>query len=295
MKRLIAAVAALTAAALSHPAAARDALVLEPSSHWELDYAADCCALRRMFGEGEQQSQLEMRRFQPGVGLQTTVATKAMRMTRRDFRYRFDPKTEWQDAVMANYVYFAEDFEGIIFTPLLIDLPFGRKPEAKEVEQFFKTADLEALEAEAGDQVRSITISRAFRDDLVLKTGPLKAPLTALNACIDELLNHWGIDVEAHKTLTRPATPRNVEEMGRRIPYPPKMLARRLPGIVNVRLNVDESGAVSGCHIQMDLSDPAFESATCTTLQKALKFDPALDKNGNPIASYWINRVHFRA
>ena len=291
---ILAAIVFAAAFGSARPAVAKT-LELRPVAPWNMHYDTDSCVLRRAFGGVEQRTHLEMRRFQPGVGLQTTVATKAMRMTRRDFRYRFDPKTEWQDAVMANYVYFAEDFEGIIFTPLLIDLPFGRKPEAKEVEQFFKTADLEALEAEAGDQVRSITISRAFRDDLVLKTGPLKAPLTALNACIDELLNHWGIDVEAHKTLTRPATPRNVEEMGRRIPYPPKMLARRLPGIVNVRLNVDESGAVSGCHIQMDLSDPAFESATCTTLQKALKFDPALDKNGNPIASYWINRVHFRA
>jgi hypothetical protein len=279
--------------AAAEPAAAKT-LEMEPTSPWNLHYDSDSCVLRRAFGEGEQRTQLDMRRFQPGVGLQTTIATKAMRMTQRDFRYRFDPKIEWQDAAMANYVHFAEDFEGVIFTPLLIDLPFGKKPDAKEVEQFLKTADLEALEAEAGDRVQSITISRAFWDDLVLKTGSLKAPLSALNTCIDELLNHWGIDVEAHKTLTRPATPRNVEEMGRRIPYPPKMLARRLPGIVNVRLNVDESGAVSGCHIQMELSDPAFESATCNTLLKALKFDPALDKNGNPIASYWINRVYFR-
>lgn len=287
-------VAGCLAAAVAQPAAAKDALVLEPSSRWELDYAKDSCALRRMFGEGDQKAQLEMRRFQPGLGLQTSIVTNAMRMTKRDFRYRFDPQTEWRDAELANYAYFAEDFEGVIFTPRWFDLPIGEKAKDEEIEQFLKTADLQALEAAAGEQVQSITVSRAFKDDLVLRTGPLKAPLIAMNACIDELLNHWGIDVAAHKTLTRPATAKNADEMGRRIPYPPKMLAKGLPGIVNVRLEVDAEGRVSGCHIQMELSDSAFEDSTCRTLQRALKFDPALDKDGNPISSYWINRVNFR-
>lgn len=284
---------ALVAGAGSSPARAGDALTLEPSSRWELDYAADSCALRRTFGEGEQQSQLEIRRFQPGISLQTTIATKAMPMTRRNFRYRFDPKVDWQDGVAANYVYFAESFEGVIFYPRLVDLPFKDTKDDAELAQFFKTADLVGMEAKAGESVQSLSLSGAFRDDLVLKTGSLSAPLIALNACIDELLGHWGIDVEAHKTLTRPATAKNVSKMGRLIPYPPKMLAQRLPGIVNVRLEVDEAGAVRGCHIQMQLSDPAFEQASCKTLQKKLKFDPALDKEGKPIASYWINLVRF--
>ena len=286
-------IAALVVAGSSSPVLAKDALVLEPSSRWELDYAADSCALRRMFGEGAQQSQLEIRRFQPGLSLQTTVATRAMPMTRRNFRYRFDPNPEWQDAAAANYVYFGDNFEGVIFYPQLPDLVVDKKKDDDELRQDFTTADLVAMEAKAAQGIESITMSRAFRDDLVLKTGSLGAPLIALNACIDELLGHWGIDVEAHKTLTRPAIAKNVSKMGRLIPYPPKMLAQRLPGIVNVRLEVGETGAVNGCHIQMELSDPAFEEASCKTLQKSLKFDPALDKDGKPIASYWINRVRF--
>jgi TonB family protein len=76
--------------------------------------------------------------------------------------------------------------------------------------------------------------------------------------------------------------------------YPPKMLAKGMPGVVNVRLAIDERGNVAGCSIQMPLADPAFEKSTCADLQHALEFEPALDQNGKPVASYWVTLVDFR-
>ena len=70
--------------------------MLEPSSNWELDYAPDSCALRRTFGEGDRQTQLEMRRFSPSTTLQTTVATKAAKIARRSYRFRFGD-AEWDE------------------------------------------------------------------------------------------------------------------------------------------------------------------------------------------------------
>lgn len=75
--------------------------------------------------------------------------------------------------------------------------------------------------------------------------------------------------------------------------YPPKMLRRSMPGLVNVRLAIDERGLITACHIQMPLSDPEFEASSCADIQHALEFDPALDKDANPIASYWITTVIF--
>ena len=60
------------------PADAQDAPGLAPSVPWTLDYDADSCALRRMFGEGEDRAYLEMRRFGPGLGLQTSLGSKKM-------------------------------------------------------------------------------------------------------------------------------------------------------------------------------------------------------------------------
>ena len=118
--------------------------------------------------------------------------------------------------------------------------------------------------------------------------------MAALNDCIDELMTHWNIDVEAHKTLTRPALPVNLPEVGSMIDYPPMMIRQNLQGVVNIRLAIDEAGRITGCHIQMPLSDPVFEESSCADIQHALDFDPALDKDGQPIKSYYVTSVRFQ-
>ena len=94
--------------------------------------------------------------------------------------------------------------------------------------------------------------------------------------------------------LTDPvAAPVNLPDVSRMIDYPPKMAREGMQGVVNIRLAVDETGLVTSCHIQMPLSDPAFEETSCADIQHELDFDPALDRDGKPIASYWITKVRF--
>jgi hypothetical protein len=277
----------------AEPAAAKT-LELEPTSPWNLHYDSDSCVLRRAFGEGEQRTQLDMRRFQPGVGLQTTVATKAANMTKRSYRFRFGEEAEWETVEYPLYARFTDDFEGVIFRHTLLELPLDEDSEPEEWSRFYIENDVPAMEAEAAAKLDSLTVSRAFRNELVLKTGSLEKPLLALHDCVDELMTHWGIDVEAHKTRTRSAIPVNLEKAGRMIDYPPKMLRQSLPGLVNIRLDIDETGRVTQCHIQMPLSDPEFEETSCADIQHALDFDPALDKDGKPMKSYYVTSVRFQ-
>lgn len=275
-------------------AAAKDPLVLTPSSVWELDYDTDSCALRRNFGDGDQLTQLEMRRFQPGVTLQTSIMTKASATRKGMYRYRLGDEGEWEKEEFPLYAHFDKGFQGVIFRHDTIELPVEEDAEPEEWSRFFVENDVRAMEAAAAAKMETLGVNRAFRDDLVLKTGPLREPLEALNACIDELMTHWGIDVEAHKTRRRSAIPENIDRAARVIRYPPKMLLRSLPGLVNVRLEVDEAGRVTDCHIQLPLSDPEFEKASCTDIQRSLKFEPALDDDGNPMKSYYVNAVRFQ-
>ena len=305
MTKLLIAAAAFITAGFANPAAARN-ITLEPSSNWVLDYAEDSCALRRLFGEGKQRAQLEMRRFQPGVGLQTVVMTNATRATDEPYRFRFDSDGEWTNVKRPLYAR-ADKFQGVIFRHRLIKHPprdetdghgdAETEPEAKAEPElgdwvsYF--SDISMQESAAAAQIRVLTISRAFMRDLVLNTGPLEKPLLALNHCVEELMSHWGIDVEAHKTRTRSALPVNSPSVWRIIKYPPNMAQRGLPGLVNIRLDVDETGRVTECHIQMPLSDPAFERSSCTAIQGMLEFEPALDKDGTPMKSYFVTSVHF--
>lgn len=290
---LFAIAAAFTAAC---PVAAQSSRTLAPSSQWNVDYDADSCALRRMFGEDGDRAYLELRRFGPGAELQAVVASE--RMTARnpvELRYRFANDAEWSKPVRAPTLHMAEGFSGVIFSPALFELPeYETLTDPTEREAYLRTIDLRAMERDAAARIDTLTLRRAFPRDLSLQLGPMTQAITALNQCVDELMTHWGIDVEAHKSLTRAAIPVNLPEVPRMMDYPPAMVRQSMPGIVNVRLAIDERGGITGCHIQMPLSDPAFERSSCADIQHALEFEPALDKDRKPIASYWITKVIFQ-
>lgn len=292
--RIVAVIA--VCAGLAGPSLAQDSPALRPSSPWTLDYDADSCALRRLFGEGEERAYLEIRRFDRGLGLQTVIATNWMTArNRRTFRYRFNTDTEWREAEGAFALRMADGFSGVLFTPALVELPeLEEMKDPLERARYLATLDLPALEDEAARPTDAITLIGAFRREITLELGAFGPPLKALRDCVEELRTHWDIDVEAHETLTRKAEPVNLEEVPRMMSYPPKMLREGLQGVVNVRLDVDPTGRITECHIQMPLSDPEFEESSCADIQHALDFDPALDKDGNPIPSYWTTRVVFQ-
>ncbi len=293
MKLVLSIAAAALALATAEPAHAR--VVLAPSTTWELNYDTDSCALRRMFGEGKDQAYIEFRRFEPGLGLQAVVASN--RMSARnpvELKYRFGDAGEWLDAG-GNALHMAEGFSGVLFSPTLVYLPeLAKMDDPVELASYLKSIDWQAEEKSAASAADTITLRGAFRNELTLQLGSLDKPIAALNQCIDELMTHWNIDVEAHKSLTRPVIATNLPEVPRMMDYPPKMIQQRMPGVVNIRLAIDERGLITACHIQMPLSDPAFEKSSCADLEHALEFDPALDKDGKPIASYWVNKVVFQ-
>ena len=290
------ALAAVSVLAVSSPLRAEQASGLAPSTPWTLDYADDSCALRRSFGDG--QAYFEMRRFSPASSLQITVASEALKA--RDlfaFQYRWSDEPEWREAGRLR-IRLGDDLGGVIFVAGFVDVP-DDLIEGGDDDLYLRSIDWRAIEREAAArtdsiEVRGTTLRGRTRGDLRLQLGNLEAPLKALNECVDELVTHWNIDVEAHKTLSRPAMPVDFAASSSMIGYPPKMVRRNMPGLVNIRLSIDEAGRVTACHIQMPLSDSEFEASSCADIQHAFEFEPALDKDGKPIASYWTTRVLFR-
>ncbi len=209
-------------------------------------------------------------------------------------RYRFGESGEWNEAGSANTLTLANGFSGVLFFPVLVT-PHALQElqDLQEPDIRFQRIDVRSMEVGAAAATDSFQLRGAFSRTVELPLGPMDKPIEALHQCIDELMTHWGIDVEAHKTLSRPVRPINLREVGRMIDYPPQMLRQNMPGVVNIRLSVDERGRTTACHIQMPLSDPSFEETSCADIQHAVEFEPALDKDGKPIASYWTTRVVF--
>lgn len=285
--------AAAAAVALAPPASAREPLVLEPSSPWNMHYDADSCALRRQFGEGEQLTYLEMRRFEPGTSIQLIVSSK-VKKANRTFLFRFDEDEDWRKSGGFRIV-MSDGSTGMIFTSNLfkVEIPEELLKDVEALTAYFKSLNNPALEDAAVKTADGVMLQGAFVRDLTLRTGSLEAPIKAMRECTDELITHWGVDADAHKSLSRPVTAKNAREMGTKITYPTRLVRKGVPGIVRVRLGVDPAGAVTGCHIQMDLADAQFEKEVCETLSRELVLEPALDKDGNPIASYWVSSVTF--
>ena len=139
-----------------------------------------------------------------------------------------------------------------------------------------------------------IEVTKALRQPFVLETGSLGGPLAAMRKCTDELLGHWGIDVAKHATLSRRATPKtDPRHWVKPSDYPSTMIMDGRRAIVHFRVNIDVGGKPTACHIQQSTRPKAFDDAVCKAIMRNAEFEPALDAEGAPIATYWLNTVTF--
>jgi TonB family protein len=291
---------AVGALALSHhPArAADDPVRLAPTSQWHLDYADDSCRLARQFGAGDQTSFLLIERYRPGENFRLSVVGKSFGAVRSkgEIVLRFGPAEGSQE------VSFMEAETGetptLIFSESLrIAPPTGQEQEA--LERLMRSDDAYLFDAapigpERESAATFLSVDASGIPEIVFETGSLGEPFAALRKCMDELLTHWGIDVERHKSITRAAVP--IESPGnwlRSSDYPRSLLRKGAQGIVHFRLSVDSEGKVSECHIQRSTRPKGFDDAVCGALMRRATFRPALDAEGNPTASYYINTVQF--
>lgn len=67
--------------------------------------------------------------------------------------------------------------------------------------------------------------------------------------------------------------------------YPRAALGQRLAGTVSVRFTVLPSGRISNCRAVRSSGSPLLDDTTCRLLTERLRFRPATDGNGRPIAS----------
>lgn len=294
----------LTAAAalLPAPVAAREPARLAPSSKWIVNYAADSCRLARSFGTGEDEVLLVMDRFQPGPMVYLTLVGKPVkvRSENREAVFRFGPGESEQRRSFD--VATRENGAPVMLVggSMLVagpsetwDATNSDRDEAEDGSP--QPRKLPDIDPAWNDRVTSLEIRIPGKQTVLLDTGAMGKPMEALTACTDDLLRGWGVDVEAHRKLSRSLAPAG--NPGRWLnfsDYPTKMLQGGYQGIVHFRLIVDEAGKPKSCHIQKSTRPEEFEKAVCAGIMRRAEFTPALDANGKPVASYYINRARFQ-
>lgn len=286
------------AALLPTSAVAEDPIRLKANSPWNIDYAADSCRMARGFGEGNKKVLLIAERYQPGDSLLLSFVGKPAFSGRNEGTAKIRFGSAESPLEVTFYPASVKD------TPALVVRGSVRIVPRSEEELAAYQAALKAgrtdfklskITPEQEAAATFIEVTGTIRHPFLLETGSLGPPLAALRKCTDELLNHWGIDVAKHASLTREATPKSspgtwvtTED------YPAAMEALGKRAIVQFRLNIDTSGTPTACHIQQSTRPKEFDDAVCKAIMRRAKFDPALDADGNPIASYWLSTVYFQ-
>jgi hypothetical protein len=279
-------------------AQARDPLVQEPSSAWQMDYGEDNCTLIRSFGEGKATTIFAMAMYAPDDSPAIKVMRDENLQRRGSYRVQFAPDADFTEIEYPVRANFGETFEGVILSLSL--RPFEEIKKTRKLAQeathgYFEEPDWDEAERDAREKaITEFWIKDLFRDELHLKLGSMHQPMEAMRACLDELVGHWGIDAEVQRTLSRAPMPVNSPgEWVQPTDYPIGMLHSGYQGVVHFRLIIDAEGKPTKCIVQEASNPDDFGDVSCKALMRKAKFIPALDAAGNPVTSYWSNSVRF--
>jgi TonB family protein len=66
--------------------------------------------------------------------------------------------------------------------------------------------------------------------------------------------------------------------------YPAAAIASRAEGTVDLQLGVDSAGRLTSCTVRRSSGSAVLDATTCGILRRRLKFKPALDSTGQPVA-----------
>lgn len=268
---------------VSCPAAAQEALVLSPSGPWNVEYAPESCVLARAFGPADAPVYFRMEQFEPGPHFEVQLVGSPIRSNKVS-----------EDVQVS----FAEELDPIM-TPAL----FGRTD--KKVPAFsFLMSLREAAGGDPGDgsdlTPAELAALEDFRvaaarggDVVVLKTGALGPGFTALKVCMNKLLTQWGVDPAKHQELSQRVQPINADRWIRADDYPKGGLHAGESASIHFRVSVGRDGKVEDCAVQSATQGADFARRTCTLISRRAKFDPALDTEGKPVPSYYVNTIRW--
>lgn len=76
--------------------------------------------------------------------------------------------------------------------------------------------------------------------------------------------------------------------------YPSSSLREEAEGVTGTRLSVGPDGRVTNCEVTSSSGNSALDQAACRNLLRRARFEPALDRDGNPVASTFPKRVRWQ-
>lgn len=282
--------AAASAQTLAVPAQAADeARTFAPSSEWALGNDDESCWIERRFGGSDNGLSFRLQVFGPRAGAYDVVM-RGKPLPQRDagileFEARFNP----DDKALQSAGVLAKS-GGMPLLRFRTSLEPASVVEARRSGDMTPIAVDEAREAAIDEFV--IRFSRG--KPLALRLGSMREPLARLRQCTAGLVAGWGLDPTVQQSLSRPPAP---TEQGKWLgpgTYPWAYLRAYRSALVHLRLMTDERGTATGCAVQSPRTGGAAGVIACREIVKNARFEPALDADGKPVASYFNTSVFYR-
>ena len=76
--------------------------------------------------------------------------------------------------------------------------------------------------------------------------------------------------------------------------YPSRALREEVEGTVGVRVTVTPDGRATGCSVTASSGSSVLDEAACRGMERYARFDPALDRSGNPTTGTYSTRITYR-
>lgn len=268
---------------------------LKPSSRWLVHQEQEFCRLARSFGEGEHRVTIIFER--QGTEDLFRLILKGKRMRQKISEEAIVTFGEGGDPQRSLFFYgtMGDDPMWFLTRGLRLVAPPPEWLAQVEKNPGQDDPELAPVTPEQEMAVRQIKIGRPLIKPIVLATGSLGSAFAAFRRCTDEVMSRWGIDLEKHRDLQRRTKPAG--SPARWLTdndYPTSMRVKGLQGFVDFRLIVGVDGSVEDCRIQQSTHPDGFHKAVCDNVKKRARFSPALDRDGQPIRSFYRNRVRFQ-
>ncbi len=267
---------------------------MNPAGPWDIDYSKDSCNLLRTFEDADgRELTLRLERFGPHESFTATIigepasSSSILVDTAMQFIPGGQPNIRRQ-SFTGHQAIAGKNVPIVIFGSVKLQgsNEVAGDPNARRIDP--PPAEIAAMTSV------SITLNNPERH-VVLHTGSLGSVIEAVDKCTAELVTHWGLDPTVQSSLKPPAPKGNPGSWVTVSDYPIAALRQGQSGLVHFRLMIDAAGSISDCLVQDVVPPEYFSKITCAALKKRAHFKPAVDANGTPHASYWLNTVRYVA
>lgn len=270
----------LLAALVPSTAQAADKITTLPRTEkWVASFDDDSCRLVGVFGADKDQILIELAQYSPGSGFELSVMGQPVKTDdpfaklKIGFGPDFNPVT----------VQTINGTRGKYPLRIVTSMDFGNQQSAPTT-----PAEIPATPPER--VVRYLDVWANAHSVYRLDLGSMVSPMTVMHECMQNLVKSWGYAPDETANDAARAAP--VGSPGNWLTsgdYPTELLRQGATGIVHFRLDVDEKGAVTGCHVQMSTKPAGFDVTTCKLIMQRAKFTPGHNAKGEPIKSYYVS------